>query len=137
MESTNQERNGDVAATQRHGANAQRARDVDAKKEPSFGIDEKAGDSGWDWRSFRASAFDEMDVLRVAGLQGWELVDVGILALNCRRPTRREDATQWEYARRVNIDRQGVLQTMTELGWEPAGLWFPFMYFKRNTNKPV
>lgn len=94
-------------------------------------------DPDWEWRTFRATALDEMDVLRDAGRQGWELVDVGFYALHCRRPRRIEDASQWEYSRRIGLDRRGVLETMSELGWTPCGTWTPWHYFKRKLNKPA
>jgi hypothetical protein len=148
-----------AAALQRRGADQQRITDAvvelerklaESGQDPAdrFGppdeyaervimADERSGDAEWDWRTFRGTAFDEMDVLDDAGKQGWELVDVGAYALYCRRPRRIEDATQWEYRRRVGVDRRGTLETMTTLGWEPAGTWMPFQYFKRNLHQPA
>lgn len=96
-----------------------------------------SGVRSWVFRSFRATAFDEMNVLADAGRQGWELMDVGILALNCRRPKNIESATQWEYERRFSLDRKGILADMVELGWEPCGIWAPFHYFKRDLKQPA
>lgn len=87
--------------------------------------------SKWVERTFRATAFGEMRLLEDAGRQGWELVDVGAYALRCRRPRNTEATRQWEYRRRVSVDRQAILEDMTSLGWEPCGLWLPFHYFKR------
>lgn len=98
---------------------------------------ERSGDSGWDWRTFRATAFGEMGVLEDAGRQGWELVDVGAYALHCKRPRGPEEVYRWEYSRRVSVDRPSILANMTELGWEPCGTWMPFQYFKRNTEQPA
>ena len=88
-------------------------------------------DAKWAERTFRATAFGEMKILKDAGLQGWELTDVGGYALHCRRLHGLEAATQWEYSRRVSVDRQAILEDMTALGWEPCGAWMPFHYFKR------
>ncbi|HLT18749.1 MAG TPA: hypothetical protein VKZ96_04750 [Thermomicrobiales bacterium] len=160
MESQHEEYLSDVAAElQRRGADnqqiseavaevAQRLQQLDGDPGETLGapgvfaeqwLDRRghSHDPEWEWRTFRASAIDEMDVVRDAGRQGWELVDVGFYALHCRRPRKLEDATQWEYSRRISLDRAGVLETMTGLGWTACGVWFPWHYFKRNLEKPA
>lgn len=92
----------------------------------------EAADAQWMERTFRATAFGEMRVLEDAGRQGWELTDVGAYALHCRRPRDLQVAHEWEYRRRVGVDRQAILEDMTALGWKPCGLWSPFHYFKRS-----
>lgn len=93
---------------------------------------DQAANAQWTERTFRATAFGEMKVLEEAGQQGWELTDVGAYALHCRRPRDPKAARRWEYSRRVSVDRQTILEDMTELGWEPCGFWLPFHYFKRS-----
>ncbi len=41
--------------------------------------------------------------------------------------------TRWEYTRRVAWlgNEMRVLREMGEAGWELAGVWFVFLYFKR------
>ncbi len=97
-----------AAALQRRGAEGQRISDAvaeiearvkDSGEDPvvAFGSpdayaeqvmlrDERSQQADWDWRTFRATAFDEMALLADAGRQGWELVDVGFYALHCKRP---------------------------------------------------
>ena len=82
-------------------------------------------------RTFRATAFDEMGILAAAGKDGWELVDVGALALFCRRPANSPDATRWEYKRRTGCHRGIILREMQDEQWQPCGNWLPFHYFKR------
>lgn len=89
-------------------------------------------DAQWTERTFRATAFGEMGLLKEAGRQGWELTEVGGYALHCRRPRDPEAARRWEYRRRVSVDRGAILENMTALGWEPCGVWLPFHYFKRS-----
>jgi len=95
--------------------------------------DQATDDARWIERTFRATAFGEMRLLEEAGRQGWELTDVGSYALYCRRPRDTEAADRWEYSRRVSVDRRTILEDMTELGWEPCGVWLPFHYFKRRS----
>ncbi len=85
----------------------------------------------WHTRTFRATAFDEMGILAVAGQDGWELVDVGALALFCRRPRDTEQFGRWEYKRRIGRHRTIIMEEMASERWEPCGNWLPFHYFKR------
>ena len=82
-------------------------------------------------RTFRATAFDEVDILFWAGQEGWELVDVGPYALFCRRPIISENAFHWEYMRRTGANGSKILREMTAKKWEPCGRWIVFHYFKR------
>jgi hypothetical protein len=84
-------------------------------------------------RTFRASAVDEMHILKKMGRKGWELMDVGVLALFCRRPRRIKDARSWEYKRRVGCHHAIIREEMIKQEWEPCGNWLPFHYFKRST----
>ncbi|GHO48174.1 HAAS signaling domain-containing protein [Ktedonospora formicarum] len=83
------------------------------------------------YRTFRATAFDEMGILREAGKAGWELLDVAALALYCQRPWDLKEARKWEYVRRVGLNRNAIIQEMMAEQWEPCGNWTPFHYFKR------
>lgn len=82
-------------------------------------------------RTFRATAFGEMSILEFAGREGWELVDVGALALFCRRPVDENQICRWEYKRRTGRHETIIREEMAENGWEPCGNWLPFHYFKR------
>jgi len=92
---------------------------------------QKASDEQWHHRTFRATAFDEMDILFHAGKDGWELLDVGPYALFCRRPAERAQFDRWEYIRRVGIDHNGIIEDMLVDRWQPCGHWVVFHYFKR------
>lgn len=92
---------------------------------------QKASDEHWHHRTFRATAFDEMDILYRAGRDGWELLDVGPYALYCRRPVEQNSSDRWEYIRRVGIDHNGIIEEMLADRWQPCGHWVVFHYFKR------
>jgi len=82
-------------------------------------------------RTFRATAFDEMDILWWAGQEGWELLDVGPYALFCRRPLSLDKAFHWEFKRRTGTNRSKIVEKMITKNWEPCGHWVVFHYFKR------
>lgn len=90
-----------------------------------------APEKQWHKRTFRATAFDEMEILKWAGQEGWELEDVGALALFCRRPSVIEQAFIWEYIRRTGTHANAIREEMAEGNWEPCGSWIVFHYFKR------
>lgn len=92
---------------------------------------DQATDTRWTQRTFRATAFGEMKVLKEAGEQGWELTDVGAYALYCQRLRDAQEISHWEYRRRVGLDSDKIVDDMTELGWDSCGHWSPFHYFKR------
>ncbi len=85
----------------------------------------------WVHRTFRATAIDEMSILKSAGRDGWELMDVGAYALFCRRPVDKTQTSHWEYKRRTGIHHLIINQEMTDEKWEPCGNWIVFHYFKR------
>lgn len=85
----------------------------------------------WHNRTFKATAFDEMETLRWAGQEGWELVDVGPLALFCRRPAKMNEGMNWEYVRRTGTHRRAIVEEMINSKWETCGHWIVFHYFKR------
>jgi hypothetical protein len=82
-------------------------------------------------RTFRATALDEMIILQEAGKAGWELTDVAAFALYCQRPWNLKEVQQWEYVRRVGLNRNAIIAEMMTDRWEPCGNWTPFHYFKR------
>jgi hypothetical protein len=90
--------------------------------------------SKWSNRVFRATAVDEMRILDKAGREGWELMDVGALALFCRRPLDLSQACRWEYKRRTGPHRLIILEEMAREQWEPCGNWLLFHYFKRKAD---
>ncbi|QBD74492.1 hypothetical protein EPA93_00170 [Ktedonosporobacter rubrisoli] len=92
---------------------------------------EQSAGGEWQRRTFRATAFDEMAILQEAGKAGWELSDVAALALYCQRPWDRKKIQQWEYARRIGLNRNVIIAEMIAENWEPCGNWTPFHYFKR------
>ncbi len=85
----------------------------------------------WHKRTFRATALDEMEILRWAGREGWELVNVGALALFCRRPVNLSGAFHWDYVRRTGVQARSIGEEMAAGGWKPCGNWIVFHYFKR------
>ena len=97
----------------------------------------KAKDSPWDNRVFTATAFDEMEILAIAGREGWELIDVGALALFCRRPIDNNRIDQWEYKRRIGLHRLVIVEEMMAQEWEPCGNWLPFHYYKRRYKRRI
>ena len=88
-------------------------------------------DTQWHNRTFKATAFDEMETLGWAGKEGWELVDVGPLALFCKRPVVLNQGFHWEYVRRTGTHRRSIVEEMITSKWEPCGQWIVFHYFKR------
>ncbi len=82
-------------------------------------------------RTFRATAFDEVDILFKVGQEGWELTGVGPYALYCRRPLISEQTYHWEYMRRTGVNGSKILREMEAAGWMPCGQWVVFHYFKR------
>jgi len=86
---------------------------------------------GFETRTFRATAFDEMAVLSDLGADGWELVGVRDFGLHARRPRDAGSAQRWDYRRRVGVRRGPVLEQMRGAGWTPCGQWSWFHYFKR------
>jgi len=97
---------------------------------------QKASNETWHQRTFRATAFDEMAILQVAGRDGWELLDVGAYALYCQRPADKTQFKRWEYLRRVGIDHNGIIEEMIADRWQPCGHWVLFHYFKRQALEP-
>ena len=71
------------------------------------------------------TAFDEMDVLRSEGLDGWHLVDFGPFFHVVERSDR-----PWEH-RRVPFAVGPRLRRLEAEGWIAVGAWFPWRYFKR------
>lgn len=92
---------------------------------------------GYERRTFRATAFDEMAILADLGLDGWELTGVRDFGLHARRPVEAEPWTAWRYERRTAIRRGPVLAAMEAEGWTPCGRWATFHYFKRPLADPA
>jgi hypothetical protein len=98
----------------------------------SRGLDEAdAETNGFETRTFRATAFDEMAVLTGLGADGWELVGVRDFGLHARRPRDADSAQRWDYRRRMGVRRGPILEEMRGEGWRPCGQWSWFHYFKR------
>jgi hypothetical protein len=81
--------------------------------------------------TFHADAFNEMDLLREFGDQGWEVVSYDLATgYDCRRSL--ENPQRWEYRREIvsrNFD--SVAERLAEDGWEPAATYMFWRYFKR------
>jgi hypothetical protein len=99
----------------------------------SRGLDEPGpgADGGFETRTFRATAFDEMAVLSDLGAEGWELIGVRDFGLHARRPHDTGSAHRWDYRRRMSVRRGSILEEMRGEGWSPCGQWSWFHYFKR------
>lgn len=99
----------------------------------SRGLDETDAESngGFETRTFRATAFDEMAVLSGLGADGWELVGVRDFGLHARRLRDARSAQRWDYRRRMGVRRGPILEEMRGEGWSPCGQWSWFHYFKR------
>lgn len=99
----------------------------------SRGLDEAdlGANQGFETRTFRATAFDEMAVLSDLGSDGWELVGVRDFGLHARRPREAGSAQRWNYQRRMGVRRGPILEAMRGEGWSPCGQWSWFHYFKR------
>lgn len=88
-------------------------------------------DQRYEARTFRATAFDEVEILAELGRDGWELTGVRDFGLHARRPVDPGARTAWEHARRTGVRRGPVLTPLEAEGWTPCGRWLVFHYFKR------
>ncbi len=74
-----------------------------------------------------ATAFNEMEMLRIEGKAGYHLVGFGPLFLMVQ-----ESEQQWEHIRIVAFaGSQSPGQRLTSEGWIYVGAWCFFQYFKR------
>lgn len=94
-------------------------------------------EQGYEVRTFRATAFDEMDILADLGRDGWELTGVRDFGLHARRPEDPTARSEWDYERRQAIRRGPALEDMEAAGWTQCGRWVTFHYFKRRTHPPA
>lgn len=85
----------------------------------------------WKYTRRTATAFDEVGILDEMGREGWELIDLGVLYLEFRQPVDDQRVTTWEYHRHLGLAHGDVRRQRLADGWEPAGRWGPFLYFKR------
>ncbi len=85
----------------------------------------------YETRTFRATAFDEVEILSDLGQDGWEVTGVRDFGLNARRPEEPTARTNWEYERRQALRRGPVINEMETAGWRQCGHWLLFHYFKR------
>jgi hypothetical protein len=92
--------------------------------------DSAPGPSDERW-TFHADAFNEMDLLREFGDQGWEVVSYDLATgFDCRRSL--ENPQRWEYRREIVPRNPGaVAGRLAEDGWEPAATYMFWRYFKR------
>jgi hypothetical protein len=77
------------------------------------------------------TAFTEMAVLAAEGDRGWHLVDFGPLYLVIERSPNR-----WAH-RRVTLPARAAQRRLEQDGFVAVGTWFPFRYFKRETDLPA
>lgn len=77
------------------------------------------------------SAMSEMETLDDWGRHGWHSVSFGPMFHDVHRSER-----QWEH-RRVVVGSRAV-RDLERKGWERIGsMWFPWVYFKRATDRPA
>lgn len=76
------------------------------------------------------SANDEMQVLRTVGLNGYHLVELGGTWMEMQK-----SATPWEHRRELSDEIALKQAELDAGGWEYAGRWFPFHYFKRELDR--
>jgi hypothetical protein len=85
----------------------------------------------WDYLTREVTDITEEEILHEVGDEGWELIDLGPMALHLRRPHDSALHTQWEYTRHdgnVTADERTLLM---KRGWQPAAHSTVFHYFKR------
>ena len=92
--------------------------------------------SGYESQTFRATAFDELDILARLGAEGWELTGVRDFGLHARRPLDVDARQVWRYERRTGVRRGPVVASMEASGWTPCGHWVTYHYFKRPAGQP-
>ena len=85
----------------------------------------------WNYTRRKATALDEMRILKEMGGESWELVDFGAYYLEFRRSVDEGQAAKWEYDRYTGLSHDDARRERLAQGWEPAGRWGPFLYFKR------
>ena len=73
-----------------------------------------------------ATAFNEMQLLRVEGAAGNHLVSFGPLFL-----VVQSSDCQWEHMRLTALRMNQARWQLESKGWTYVGSWFPFHYFKR------
>lgn len=92
---------------------------------------ERDPDQHYETRTFRATAFDEVDILADLGRDGWELTGVRDFGLHARRRVEPEARSTWAHARRTGVRRGPIVAQLEAEGWTPCGRWLTFHYFKR------
>jgi len=96
--------------------------------------EEKPDAATWDGQVRIVSgltAFNEMKVLEVLGEHGWHSIGYGMF----HHVVRKSDK-QWEHVRL--LASQDTVRTLLSEGWERIGSgWFPWVYLKRQLNKPA
>ena len=85
----------------------------------------------WDYRTREATDLTEDEILNEVGEEGWELIDLGPMALHLRRPHDRALHIQWEYVRHDGAINAEERQHLLTQGWQPASHSAAFHYFKR------
>ncbi len=118
---------GTPAATPDHGTPAATA---PATADDAAGTADAGSDVPERRRIVGLTAFNEMDVLADAGRHGWHSVGFGALYHDVER-----SPVQWEHQRTNLLDRYRL---EPGAGWHPIrGLWFPWRYFARPTDRPA
>jgi len=85
----------------------------------------------WNYTKRTATALDEVGIMEVMGRDSWELIGFGPFYLEFRQPDSSDLAMQWEYHRYTGMNHSKERSERLREGWEPAGQWGPFLYFKR------
>lgn len=79
-----------------------------------------------------ATAFNEMEMLKIEGEAGNHLVSFGPLYLEVEASQHR-----WEHMRVTSVFMGPLRHQLEQSGWQYVGTWFPFRYFKRPMGVPV
>lgn len=74
----------------------------------------------------RATALDEMQILRERGREGYHLVGFAAFRLYLEPSDH-----PWEHLRVAGGRRDAVVTRQQATGWQYVGSWFPWHYFKR------
>ena len=91
----------------------------------------------YEYTSRTVTAMNEPVILEWMGKWGWEMIDIGPSSLYFQRPRDRATIIPWVYARLTAVLGDRGRQEMRAQGWEPAGDWVLFHYFKRPHSAPL
>ena len=86
----------------------------------------------WEYSDRLATALDEVGLLERMGHEGWEMIGIGPLVINFRRPEENAFRCAWEHRRLNGALASRTRQSLEDEGWLYCGTWMGvFHYFKR------